>query len=154
MPWTRKLANKIKLKDGRTIGTLNQARELLLSIPPTQRETSLWRYIAKALDDAASERASVEPGCSDGQIRRPIANKRPSPAINNRAHHRCRRPQHDEQSQRNDHIRQQEPEPARQFYRRQPKRLSARKRQRENIWSSRAPEIRLDNAMRAATFLS
>jgi hypothetical protein len=60
MPWTRKLANKIKLKDGRTIGTLNQARELLLSIPPPQRETSLWRYIAKALDDAASERASVE----------------------------------------------------------------------------------------------
>jgi hypothetical protein len=49
MPWTRKLANKIKLKDGRTIGTLNQARELLLSIPPPQRETSLWHYIAKAL---------------------------------------------------------------------------------------------------------
>jgi hypothetical protein len=56
MPWSSKLSAPIVLQDGRAIATLNQARELLLSMPPLQRETFLWRYIAKALDDAASDR--------------------------------------------------------------------------------------------------
>jgi hypothetical protein len=33
MPWTRKLAAPIVLKNGRKIATLGQARELMLALP-------------------------------------------------------------------------------------------------------------------------
>jgi hypothetical protein len=34
MPWSRKLAKPIILKDGRTIATSGQAREMMLSLSP------------------------------------------------------------------------------------------------------------------------
>jgi hypothetical protein len=37
MPWTRKFAEPIALKDGRTIATLGGAREMMLSVPPSNR---------------------------------------------------------------------------------------------------------------------
>jgi hypothetical protein len=49
MPWSSKLSAPIVLQDGRAIATLNQARELLLSMPPLQRETFLWRYIVQGV---------------------------------------------------------------------------------------------------------
>jgi len=33
MPWSRKLATPIVLKDGRMIATLGEAREMMLSVP-------------------------------------------------------------------------------------------------------------------------
>lgn len=59
MPWTTKLTNPITLKDGRTLETLNQTREMMLSLPRSLREMFLWRQIARTLDDAAYERAAV-----------------------------------------------------------------------------------------------
>jgi hypothetical protein len=37
MSWSRKLANPIVLKDGRTIATLGDAREMMLSLPVLHR---------------------------------------------------------------------------------------------------------------------
>jgi hypothetical protein len=59
MPWSRKLAEPIALKDGRTIATLGDAREMMLSIPPNHRQDAVWRYHAELLDEAAADRASV-----------------------------------------------------------------------------------------------
>jgi hypothetical protein len=59
MPWTRKFAEPITLKDGRTIATLGEAREMMLSVPPNHRQGAVWRYVAELLDEAAADRASV-----------------------------------------------------------------------------------------------
>jgi hypothetical protein len=59
MPWTRKFAEPITLKDGRTIATLGEAREMMLSVPPYHRQGAVWRYAAELLDEAAADRASV-----------------------------------------------------------------------------------------------
>jgi hypothetical protein len=37
MPWTRKLSEPLILKDGRTLATLGEAREMMLSLPPIHR---------------------------------------------------------------------------------------------------------------------
>jgi hypothetical protein len=54
MPWSRKLATPITLNDGRTIATLSQARELMLSLPITNRHGDMWRYTAGLLNVAAA----------------------------------------------------------------------------------------------------
>jgi hypothetical protein len=59
MPWSRKLATPITLKDGRTIATLSQARELMLSISITHRRGAFWRYTAGLLDAAAANNSYV-----------------------------------------------------------------------------------------------
>jgi hypothetical protein len=71
MPWTRNFPTPIILKDGRSIATLNQARELILSIPPLQRETFLWRHIAKTLDEAAASDSAAVADQASGQALRP-----------------------------------------------------------------------------------
>jgi hypothetical protein len=59
MPWSRKLATPITLKDGRTIATLSQARELMLSLPITHRRGDMWRYTAGLLNVAAGDNSYV-----------------------------------------------------------------------------------------------
>jgi hypothetical protein len=59
MLWSLKLAQPIALKDGRTIATLGQAREMMLSVPPNHRQGAVWRYVAELLTEAAADRASV-----------------------------------------------------------------------------------------------
>jgi hypothetical protein len=59
MPWSRKLATPITLKDGRTIATLSQARELMLSLPITHRRGHMWRYTAGLLNVAADDNSYV-----------------------------------------------------------------------------------------------
>jgi hypothetical protein len=55
MPWSHKLTKPIVLKDGRTIATLGQAREMMLSIPIDRRRGEMWRYIAELLNEAARD---------------------------------------------------------------------------------------------------
>jgi hypothetical protein len=54
MPWTREFPDPIKLKDGRTIAMLEQARELMLALPERHQLRPLWQYAAELLASAAS----------------------------------------------------------------------------------------------------
>jgi hypothetical protein len=42
MPWTDQFWRPIKLKDGRSVATLAQARVLILSLPAAQQESPQW----------------------------------------------------------------------------------------------------------------
>jgi hypothetical protein len=59
MPWSRPLTTPIELKDGRTIATLAEVREMMLSIPLHVRRGDVWRYAAELLDEAANDKAAV-----------------------------------------------------------------------------------------------
>lgn len=49
------LTNPITLKDGRTIATVSQAREIMLSIPLADRQLPVWRLAAQRLKGAATD---------------------------------------------------------------------------------------------------
>jgi hypothetical protein len=59
MPWSRTLASPITLKDNRTIATLSQAREMMLSLSPVRRRCDVWRYAADLLNAAAADHSYV-----------------------------------------------------------------------------------------------
>ncbi len=59
MTWSRKLSKPIALKDGRTIATLGEAREMLLSLPPVHRRGAVWQYAAELLNEAAADKDSM-----------------------------------------------------------------------------------------------
>jgi len=53
MPWARRLKPPITLNDGRTLVTLKDAADLLLSLPPGHQARPPWLYAAQLLKDAA-----------------------------------------------------------------------------------------------------
>jgi hypothetical protein len=59
MPWDRRFGIPIALLDGRTITTLSDARDVLLTITPTARRGAVWRYLSQLLTDAAAGRTSM-----------------------------------------------------------------------------------------------
>jgi hypothetical protein len=60
MPWTDQFWRPIKLKDGRSVATLAEARVLILSLPASQQEMPHW---VEASDLLA--RASEFPNAQD-----------------------------------------------------------------------------------------
>jgi hypothetical protein len=59
MLWSSKLSAPIVLKDGRTIGTLNQAREMMLSIPEVHQTALHWQHAAAMLSRAAQSKCGI-----------------------------------------------------------------------------------------------
>ena len=53
MVWSRKLPRPIYLNDGRTIGTLAAARDLMLSLSPLRQSDRHWQDAAELLLQAA-----------------------------------------------------------------------------------------------------
>jgi hypothetical protein len=53
MIWSRKLPKPIYLNDGRTIGTLSAARDLMLALPLRQQANEHWQSAAELLLEAA-----------------------------------------------------------------------------------------------------
>jgi hypothetical protein len=72
MPWSRKLATAITLKDGRTIATLSQAREIMLSLPIAHRRGEMWRYTADLLGEAASDNSYMPNTEAEAQFMRSL----------------------------------------------------------------------------------
>ena len=72
MSWSRKLASPITLKDGRTIATLSEAREMMLSIPIDHRRGDMWRYTADLLNQAAADNAYVPHVDAEQQLRQAL----------------------------------------------------------------------------------
>jgi hypothetical protein len=72
MPWSRKLAIAITLKDGRTIATLSQAREIMLSLPIDHRRGEMWRYTADLLGEAAADNSYMPNTEAEAQFMRSL----------------------------------------------------------------------------------
>ncbi|MGA2795795.1 MAG: hypothetical protein ABSE69_20230 [Roseiarcus sp.] len=53
MPWTRRLAKPIALKDGRTLATLADARAIVEALPERQQRNEHWLYAGGLLLEAA-----------------------------------------------------------------------------------------------------
>jgi hypothetical protein len=53
MVWSRKLPRPIYLNDGRTVGTLAAARDLMLSLPQNRQTCEHWQWAAELLLEAA-----------------------------------------------------------------------------------------------------
>jgi hypothetical protein len=62
MPWSRKFAKPIALKDGRTIATLGEARALILSLPDLHQTTLHWQHAAKMISRAAEAKCGIDEG--------------------------------------------------------------------------------------------
>jgi hypothetical protein len=60
MPWSEPFWKPIKLKDGRLLTTLGDARELIATLPVLKRAESHWRDAEETLS-----RASVAPSAKD-----------------------------------------------------------------------------------------
>ena len=60
MPWDQRFSVPIALLDGRTIATLSDAREMMLSLSPSQRRLAVWRFTSLMLTDAALDDARLE----------------------------------------------------------------------------------------------
>ena len=69
MPWSRKLAIAITLKDGRAITNLSQARELMLSLPIAHRRGDMWRNTARLLNEAAADSSYIPHANAETQLR-------------------------------------------------------------------------------------
>ena len=69
MPWTRKLAAPIVLKNGRK--TLGQARELMLALPERHQLRPFWQYAAELLIEAAEHNGGVDDAAA--QLSRALA---------------------------------------------------------------------------------
>jgi hypothetical protein len=60
MPWDQRFSVPIALLNGRTIATLSDAREMMLSLSPSQRRLAVWRFTSLMLTDAAIDDARLE----------------------------------------------------------------------------------------------
>jgi hypothetical protein len=54
MPWSRKLAKPIVLKDGRTIESLDDARAVMRSLPASRLRSEPWFYVGALLQESAT----------------------------------------------------------------------------------------------------
>jgi hypothetical protein len=54
MPWTRKLPSLIELKDGRTLVTLADARDVMRSLPRPHLRREHWLYAEALIHEAAN----------------------------------------------------------------------------------------------------
>jgi hypothetical protein len=70
MPWTRKLVTPIKLKDGREIATLADARVVMRSLPTTSQSRDLWLYTGGLMLEAATSNVPI--GEAAAQLRRAL----------------------------------------------------------------------------------
>jgi hypothetical protein len=55
MKWTRQIPKFILLSDGRTIGTLGEARDVMLELSPLHQSREHWRSTAELLLRAAAD---------------------------------------------------------------------------------------------------
>jgi DNA-binding SARP family transcriptional activator len=53
LPWTSRLKSPIKLKGGRSVETLADARTVILELPEYQQRRPYWEYTAQLLMAAA-----------------------------------------------------------------------------------------------------
>ncbi len=60
MPWTAEFWRPIALKNGRTIATLADARDLIATLPPFRQGAEHWQDAAEMLSRAAAAPSAME----------------------------------------------------------------------------------------------
>jgi hypothetical protein len=60
MTWSRKLPVSIRLKDGRTIATLGQARAVMLALPDRHQMRPHWQFAAELLLEAVEHNGNID----------------------------------------------------------------------------------------------
>jgi hypothetical protein len=70
IPWSRKLAAPIALKDDRVIATLNDARVVMRSLPATSQGSDAWLYAGELMLEAATPNVPI--GEAATQLRRAL----------------------------------------------------------------------------------
>ncbi len=58
MTWSRRFDEPIKTPEGRTLRTLKDAAEYVLSLPPQKQKEPAWQHAAEALRYAAEREAA------------------------------------------------------------------------------------------------
>jgi hypothetical protein len=72
MKWTSKFPRPIVLKDGRKIGSLIQARDLIVLIPSPHLQNAHWEYATDLIYDAARNGDEVAIGLAYEQFTRAL----------------------------------------------------------------------------------
>jgi hypothetical protein len=60
MPWTAEFWRPIVLKDGRALATLEDARELIATLPPLQQGSEHWQDAEELLSRAAVSPSAID----------------------------------------------------------------------------------------------
>jgi hypothetical protein len=60
MSWSTKIWKPIKLKDGRSIETLADARAIMLALPELHQRNPHWQYAAELLLSASNSKSAVD----------------------------------------------------------------------------------------------
>jgi hypothetical protein len=72
MKWTSKFSKPIVLNDGRTIASLIQARDLIVTLPPLHLKNAHWEYATDLVFDAARVGDDVSIATSHEQLLRAL----------------------------------------------------------------------------------
>jgi hypothetical protein len=64
MPWTDNFWKPIKLNDGRAIVTLDDARELIATLPPVHQGAEHWQDADEMLSRAATAESAMDDALS------------------------------------------------------------------------------------------
>jgi len=60
MGWQAKFWKPVKLKDGRTLATLADARTLVLALPDLHQRNAHWQYAGELLLRASTSKSAVD----------------------------------------------------------------------------------------------
>jgi hypothetical protein len=72
MPWSRKFAKPIVLKDGRTIATLADARDLMSPVEAGHQDDPAWRHARELLHFASNREDTLSLGRARAQLTRTL----------------------------------------------------------------------------------
>jgi hypothetical protein len=64
MAWSDEFWKPIRLKDGRALATLRDAREMIATLPPSVRQFEQWQDIQNALARAAYAPSAIDEALS------------------------------------------------------------------------------------------
>ena len=70
MPWSRKFAKPIVLKDGRTIATLADARDSMSPVEAGHQDDPAWRHARELLHFASNREDTLSLGRARAQLTR------------------------------------------------------------------------------------
>jgi hypothetical protein len=73
--WALRFSGPVRLRDGRSIATLSQARDLISSLSEAQQERPFWVYTARLLMAAAEGSESTRLAYAEAQLHRAVTDE-------------------------------------------------------------------------------
>jgi hypothetical protein len=66
--WDQHFDRPIVLPDGKTLRTLEDARQYIITLPKSEHETTAWQVAIEALLVAAEKRPAMKPASENGSV--------------------------------------------------------------------------------------